>query len=88
MTKPVKALLYYFIAALIIFAAIKMFPSGSCGPSLDVLIFLGIILVSLVLFVINLFRTIKGNKTTKVSTIIHFLGCAALIIYLFTGGSL
>ena len=88
MTKPVKTLIYYLIIATTIFGAIKMFPSGSCGPSLGVLVFLGLILLSVVLFFINLVRTLNGNKTTKVSTIIHFLCCTALIIYLFTASSL
>jgi amino acid transporter len=89
MTKPIKTVIYYYLtAALVIFEAIKIFPSGSCGPSLDILIFLGIILLSILLFFINIFRTLNGNKTTNISAIIHFVGCIALIIYFFAGGSL
>jgi hypothetical protein len=83
MPKPTKTILYYLIAAVLVIGAMKIFPSGSCGPSLDILVFLAVILLSLLLFVINLFRTLNGNKTTKIPTIIHLVGCAIFLLYLF-----
>ena len=87
MTNPIKATLYYLIAGLIIFSAIKLYPSGSCGPSLGVLIFLAVNLVSIVLFIISLTKTFKNKKNIK-STLIHFVGCFILLTYFFTADQL
>lgn len=84
MTNAVKTILYYLIVGLVIFSVIKLYPSGSYGTSLEVLIFLGINILSIVLLFICLAKSFKGEKTTKISTLLHFLGCAALLIYFFT----
>jgi hypothetical protein len=88
MINPVRTILYYLFAAIAIFFAIRLFPSGSCGPNVGVLIFLSITIMSIVIFLNSLVKTFKGNKETKISTLIHFLGCSALIIYFFTADQL
>jgi hypothetical protein len=82
-----KTIVYYLLVGLTVFGAIKLFPSGSCGPSLGVLIFLALNIVSIILFFVSLTKTFK-NKENLNSTIIHFVGCCSLLTYFFTADQL
>jgi len=73
---------------MVIFISIKASPSVSCGPGLGVLVFMGSILTSIVLFFFNFFKTINGNKAFKASSIIHFAGCLSQLIYFFNADAL
>lgn len=81
------AISYYLIIGLIILGAIKIYPSGSCGPSLGVLVFLAFNLLSIILFLASLIMFLNNKEYTK-STVIHLVGCIALLSYFFNASQL
>ena len=76
------AISYYLIVGLIIFGAIKIYPTGSCGPSLGVLVFMAFSLLSIILFFAILIMFLNNKEYSK-STLVHLFGCIALLSNFF-----
>ncbi len=75
-------ILFYLIAAISIYVLEESSPSGPCTPGLGILSFMLLPFISAILLIINFIKTYKGDKTNKVSTLIHFIFIIGFFVYL------
>jgi 4-hydroxybenzoate polyprenyltransferase len=71
--KPLMTLLFYFLSYITIQVLNKISPSGPCVPGLSFLAFLALIPICIILFLINAYKTLEGDKTNIISTILHLI---------------
>jgi Na+/melibiose symporter-like transporter len=73
------AVLFYVVAALVIYFIEEWMPSQMCNPGLGMLLFLLMPVVSSILFTRALIKDVSNDKVTfRGSTIIHFVFALAL----------
>ena len=75
-------LFFYFVYGIAIYLLEKVMPSGAHTPGLGLLAFILLPIVSLVLFIINLSKTYKGDKAYKFSALVHLLFIIGFLIFL------
>ena len=66
-------ILFYQLAAIVIYVLDKVSPTGSCALGLGVVNFMLLSVVSASLFVVNLVKIYRGEKTSTFSASIHFV---------------
>ena len=70
------------VAAILIYLLEKSSPSGPCTLGLGILSFLLLPFISAILLIVNFIKTYKGDKTNKVSALLHFIFVIGFFIYL------
>ncbi len=80
--KIVLTLVFYLIAFVSFSLLNKASPSGPCTPGLGIMSLLLLPFISAVLFIINIIKAAKGNKTNTISAIIHLLVVVGFFIIL------
>ena len=77
-------LLFYFSTIILSLSLNYLFPGGMCSPSLGFMLLALLPFISFILFFINFKRSYKGNKATRISTLIHLIVFISfLILYSF-----
>ncbi|MFT3934831.1 MAG: hypothetical protein QM726_14500 [Chitinophagaceae bacterium] len=74
-----RTLLYYLVGCISVFVLDKKSPSGPCTIGAGMFAFMLLLLTSIVLFFVNLYKTTASDKRHLGSTLLHLT--AILIIY-------
>jgi len=73
---------FYIVSFMIIAILEKQNPGGPCAPGLGMLGFFLLVPISVVLFFINLYKTVKEDKTYLYSVLVHVLVWAGIYFWL------
>jgi hypothetical protein len=84
--KGALTIVFYAIAALVIYVSDEASPNGACAPGLGVILFMLMIPTSIVLLLVNLYRTVEIDRSNLPSAIIHFLALASIVVWLKIAG--
>ena len=77
-------LLFYFSIITVSLLLNYLSPGGMCSPSLGLMLLTLLPFISFILFFINFRRSYKGNKATRISTLIHLIVFISfLVLYSF-----
>ena len=80
--KIVLTLLFYLIAFVSFSLLNKASPSGPCNPGLGIMSLLLLPFISAILFLKNIIRANKGDKTNIISAVIHLIVVVGFFILL------
>ncbi len=83
--KPLMTILFYVAAYFLIETFHKIHPGGYGDQSLGTFVFHILIPLSIILFMFNFIKTIRGDKTNLIPTIIHFLLISLFVVIFFNG---
>lgn len=75
------AILFYLVSIATVFALSQWSPSGPCTPGLAILGFLFLLFSSPCLFLLNLVRVLRGDKTNTAALVIHFIAVIGLFLF-------
>ena len=78
--KGIQTIVFYCIAALVIYLLNASSPSGACVPGLGAISFMLLIPTIIVLLLINLFKILEGDRTNILSAVIHSLVLLTIVI--------
>jgi len=74
----VLTVLFYASAILIIFLLDKAHPAKPEDPSGGLYAFAVLLLTSIILFIVSLYKTVKVDKSKWIITLIHFIACVIM----------
>jgi hypothetical protein len=78
----IKTILFYILSFIVLSILEKQSPSGPCVPGLGMLGFFLLIPISIVLFLINLYKSAEVDKVYLYSALIHLLIWAGIFLWL------
>lgn len=73
-------LLFYAVAAIVIYVLEQVSPSGPCTPGLGILSFFLLLIIILILLLRNIYLAIKVDKQNIVIVVLHIIAILLLTV--------